>query len=136
MNIIFVGLSNKINCEPLDSSTKTGVLVDEIIDCLECNCIKANLINFAPIDKNNKLRYPNNAEIEVGFREFEKLLVISDRYVIVGLGDIVCKYLDNKVNNLVKIKHPSYIVTYKKQLKNDYIRESVCEIEKIVKKIG
>lgn len=133
MKIIFVGLSNKINCEPLASSTKSGAIVDQIIAKIDFGCIKTNLVNFAPVDMNGKLRYPNSEELEAGFDDLRLIIDKNNPCIVVGLGLIVCKNLDKKVDNLVKIKHPSYISTYRQHQKDDYIQDSVNEITKLLK---
>jgi hypothetical protein len=134
MKIIFVGLSNKINLEPLASSTKSGSLIDEVIVRLDYVCIKTNLVNFAPVDTNGKLRYPNLEELEAGFNDLRLIIEKNSPCIVVGLGSIVCKKLDKKVDNLVKIKHPSYVSIYRRSQKDDYVQDSIHEIVKLLKK--
>lgn len=134
MKIIFVGLSNKINLEPLASSTKSGALIDEIIAQINCDCIKTNLVNFAPVDVKGKLRYPNLEEMETGFDNLRSIITQNEPCMVVGLGVLVCKKLDKKVANLVKIKHPAYISTYKQCQKSEYIQDSVNKITKLLQK--
>jgi hypothetical protein len=44
--IIFVGIHNKPGMEPLDSRTKSGKIIDEVIKGLEgWECVKSNLFN-------------------------------------------------------------------------------------------
>jgi hypothetical protein len=38
--------------------------------CENCDFIKANLVSFAPLDNNNKLRYPNNKELLEGATDY------------------------------------------------------------------
>lgn len=134
MKIIFVGLSNKINLEPLASSTKSGALINEIITQINCDCIKTNLVNFAPVNVKGKLRYPNSEEMEIGFDNLRSIISQNEPCIVVGLGAIVCKKLDKKVENFVKIKHPAYISTYKRHQKSEYILDSVNKITKILQK--
>lgn len=134
MNIILIGLSDKINHAPLDSATKSGALIDKIIDKLEYKCVKLNLVNYAPIDDNGKLRYPNKDEIINGYKKIKFIINQNQPCIVVCLGRIVADFLDTKLDNIIKIKHPSYISVYKKQFTNQYILESVEAINKMIQK--
>lgn len=125
MKIIFVGLSNKINTKPLDSNTISGALIDEIINGLNFECIKTNLVNFAPLNENGKLRYPNQHEKDCGYIDLKKILQTNNPSLVVCLGDIVYRYLENKLENVVKIKHPAYIAVYRRAEKEHYIASSI-----------
>lgn len=48
--IIFIGLSDKIGCIPLQSDTKSGMLIDKIIKNINAKSYKINLVNFPPVD--------------------------------------------------------------------------------------
>lgn len=124
MKVIFIGLSNKIGKDPLASDTISGALVDDIINKLNMKCIKTNLVTFAPLDCNGKLRYPNEREKNVGFVELKKLYLSNKPCILVCLGNKVFDFLDNKLENLIKIKHPSYIAVYRRNSVNDYIVEA------------
>jgi hypothetical protein len=51
MRVIFVGMHNKPGMEPLDSRTKSGKLIDRIINELPIDCIKTNLYDDSwPVD--------------------------------------------------------------------------------------
>lgn len=54
MKIYFVGIHNKPGMKPLDSKTKSGKIIDQIISQFpDCECIKTNLcdIDYFPIDR-------------------------------------------------------------------------------------
>jgi hypothetical protein len=58
-----VGLSNKPSLEPFDISTNSGKVLQMIIDKSACEFFKINLVDYAPLDSSNKLRYPSKKEI-------------------------------------------------------------------------
>lgn len=129
MKIIFVGLSNKPNKNPLDSSTLSGALIDRVIEKLDFECLKTNLVNFAPINENGKLRYPDMAEKNIGYKYLKKLLDKNQPCIVVSLGSVVTKYLDNKIDNFISIKHPSYISIYRRNDIDCYIDDVVNKIK-------
>lgn len=128
--VIFIGLSNKIDKLPLSSDTISGRLIDRMVVDIKADCIKSNLVNFAPLDDYGKLRYPNNKEKDIGFRSLSIGLKENYPYIAVCLGDKVFNYLKDRINNdnIIKIKHPSYIAVYKRQEVEMYIKNSVNEI--------
>lgn len=135
IKIIFIGLSNKVNKTPLSSGTISGDLIDKIINNLKFQCIKTNLVNFAPIDKNGKLRYPNIEEKNKGFETLEITLENNSPYIAVCLGRGVSDYLNNKVDNILSIKHPAYIAVYNRKDISIYINDVVDRINSIIPNI-
>lgn len=136
IKVLLLGLSNKIGLEPFDSSTNSGKLVDMIIK--KCNCgdiefTKYNLVMFAPLDSNNKLRYPNKEELQEGVNELSKIINKYD--CIILFGDKVQKAVnkDLRFNNVNKIYalHPSYIWIYKHKEINNYVDGIVGEIMRL-----
>ena len=128
-NVLFIGLSDKVGCTPLQSGTKSGDLIDKIIEKVNSNCYKVNLVNFAPLDENNKLRYPNKQEMDLGYINLEKVIESLQPCICVCLGDKVSKYLSKKSEGFISIKHPSYIAVYKRSTMDKYISESAELIE-------
>jgi uracil-DNA glycosylase family 4 len=119
--VVFVGLTNKINKSPLASDTLSGKVIDDIISGVGGTCIKTNLVNFAPINNSGKLRYPTKAEKDNGFSTLTNLLEKNRPNIVVCLGNIVGDYLVDKIDNVIKIKHPAYVAVYKRGDLNNYI---------------
>jgi len=132
ISIFFIGLSNKIGKEPLSSETLSGALVDKIIDVINFKCIKTNLVNHSPLDRNGKLRYPNIEEKNNGFKSLSLKLENNKPYIAVCLGKKVSDYLNNKVENQINIKHPAYIGVYKRKDTDLYIKSTIDNINAMI----
>lgn len=132
--IIFIGLSNKIDTEPLSSQTVSGALIDKIINNLEFSCIKTNLVNLAPINDTGKLRYPNEVEKDQGFSDLKLLLQNNSPYIAVCLGKNVADYLQGKIDNTntLYIKHPVYIAVYRRKDSDLYVQNTVDMINHMI----
>lgn len=132
MKILLLGLSNKQGVKPFDSSTNSGKLVDMIIEkCAGFDLIKENLVPFAPLDRNGKLRYPNREELIEGTNRLFHMIDDYDCVVLFGkmVQDTVKK--DSRFNEIKKIyaEHPSYIWVYKHKEIDDYIERIVSQIK-------
>lgn len=128
MKILFVGLSNKPNTKPFDSSTNSGKVVDKITSKLDHQIYKCNLVNFAPIDDNGKLRYPTKNEIADSMDEFVKHTDQIEPDLIIAFGKIVSRNLskiENFKNRTIHALHPSYVYIYKRKTLDSYI-ENIC----------
>ena len=80
--VLLLGLSNKPHLKAFDSTTNSGKLIDMIISqCKNFEFTKANLVEFAPLDTNNKLRYPTEKELLCGADVWSNK--ISEFYCIV-----------------------------------------------------
>lgn len=132
-NVLFIGLSDKVGCTPLQTGTKSGDLINKIIEKVNSNFYKVNLVNFAPLDENNKLRYPNKEEMDLGYINLAKVINELSPCICVCLGHKVSKYLSNKLNDTINIKHPSYIAVYKRKEIDIYVDESAELINKRLK---
>lgn len=122
--VLFVGLSDKVGCTPLQSGTISGDLIDRIIVGINGECHKINLVNFAPLDEKGKLRYPTKLEMDIGYRYLQEFIKELNPTICILLGNKVSKYLSTKVNSL-SIKHPSYIAVYKRKYIDEYIKDSI-----------
>lgn len=143
--IAFIGLSNKPNKEPLDSSTKSGALIDEIISAAKIDAYKTNLCKFAPLTDEGKLRYPSASEMNDSVSELMKELdaINVDKVFLLGqrVKDTVSKwagyelesYTINKINciEFIPIYHPSYISSYKGMDREKYINNVVSLINRV-----
>lgn len=112
MRVIFVGIHNKPGLTPLCSSTKTGKLIDRIIENLHIECVKTNLFNIN--------RLPNNDEVEYLRSEWYWTNLPLPDDIIVLLGKKVQNEfklhgysLQNEVklkeSNFIKLAHPASI---------------------------
>ena len=117
MKIFFVGIHNKPNTQPLDSSTKSGKLIDKIILNLKNHkCIKTNLFNLNGIPKETK----SHQEIWI------KTHSPTEKDIIILLGSNVHKLFPQTNSKIIKAKHPSAI--WSKQSQEDYIKEILKRI--------
>lgn len=126
--VLFIGISDKPGCSPLQSGTKSGDLIDRIIMGLDVECYKSNLVNFPPVDEKGKLRYPTKSEMDLGYKNLQRCIVEINPDVCIFLGDKVTKYLSDKING-ISIKHPSYIAVYKRKYESEYIDEAISLIK-------
>lgn len=118
MRVIVVGIHNKKGLEPLDSSTKSGKLIDRIAKELKVKVCKTNLFNVDYLPKSsdvNRLK----AEWLVTHKP-------TNDDVVVLLGSKVQKEFDFKANRLVKIKHPASQWSHKSM--NEYVTSAVKKI--------
>ena len=102
MKIVFVGLSNKINKMPFDITTNSGKIVHKIISRLKDDCYLMNLVDYAPLDENLRLRYPTEQEIIDCTQKFKKKIKKINPDLIVSFGNITTNHL-KKLN--LKIKY-------------------------------
>lgn len=133
MKIIFLGLSNKQDLLPFDESTNSGKIINGIINKIDDECLKLNLVQYAPLDKNGKLRYPNKKEINESIPLFLKTIESFNPNLIIGFGNIVkneISKINSLKNKIIFKKHPSYIFVYDRKNLNNYINEIVDDINK------
>lgn len=136
--VVFVGLSNKIDKEPFDLSTPAGKVICQIEQRLgsDYQIFKCNLVPYAPVTKEGKLRYPTKEECK---QSYPKLLLWCKRIkpdCIVFLGKQVESSIqvnDFKESKVLFFPHPSYIWTYKRKNLESYILEIVNSISQINK---
>ncbi len=150
-DIMFVGLSAKFDkeqqvVEPLCSSTNTGKIIDKIEERLSDNIIsyRTNLVKCPPVDKNNKLRYPNKKEMAHCLEHLYSEIHRFNPKIIIMFGEQVSnfiiealelshnalKYVFSKTyikDNLkfIATYHPSYMYVYKRKIIDEYIQEIV-----------
>ncbi len=127
MKIVFVGLTNKVGKQPLDESTATGKVISEIIDGLgkDFEFHKINLVQYAPVDDDGKLRYPNKQELSEGVVSFNDWVLEHNPNIIVLLGGIVSKAV--KTDNAITVQHPAYAI--RRGLKQQYVNTVVNELK-------
>lgn len=112
------GISNKPDTEPLESSTLTGKIVDQII-----NGYEVKKINF--FDR-VLLKPPTDKQIKSEIEHFIKRT--SDATLVLLFSESIGKHLlDYKT--IVAVKHPSYMSKYQKKNLKQYILDTRKIIE-------
>lgn len=101
--IIFVGIHNKENLPPLDSSTRSGKLIDSIIAVMpkSFECIKTNLFNSTSI--------PSKDSLDSMCDEWHWTYLPTCDDIIVLLGNDVRKHFKHLYLNTIFLKHPACI---------------------------
>ncbi len=144
--IFWVGLSAKKvsieNEKPLSPITNSGKLIFNVEEqCSGVITYKTNLVKCVPLDAQQKLRYPNQREIDSCFpnlvNEIKELLpkivfllgdkvatTISKQLHLDFLGWDGFNYNFTKHNGIyyVPIHHPSYVYVYKRKQLDTYIK--------------
>ena len=144
-DIMFLGISAKMKETedeiPLSENTNSGKLIKMTEERLlkENNnllCYRSNIVKCVPLDKEGKIRYPDNLEIENCIDNLVYELSIVKPKVVVLLGRLVEKHLKKKIielgYNTITIYHPSYIYVYRKKEIEKYVEESSKNILKYV----
>ena len=128
MRIIFVGVHNKPNLEPLCSSTKTGKLVNRIINELPkgFEIEKTNLFNVEYLPEYEDM-------IDLG-NEWYWTNLPTNEDIIVLLGAITHKQFRHDVENLIKIAHPASKRSHKDM--DEYVFSAVGKIKKYMQKVN
>jgi len=103
MKVIFVGMHNKDGRKPLCSYTKSGKLIDRIIEKISCKWLKTNLydVDYWPQASNEKWSLA---------REWHERIDVYMDDLIILLGEEVHKnfidrYIDD--NRILKFAHPA-----------------------------
>lgn len=103
MRVIFVGMHNKPGMKPLDSKTKSGILIDKVAErCRRegMEVLKTNLFN---ID-----RYPKKEEIRSLSFDWIERVELRQTDIIVLLGGCVHRNFPNTLTvKPIKIAHPA-----------------------------
>jgi hypothetical protein len=133
--IIFVGIHYKPGMDALDSRTRSGKLIDKIIEhYTDRICIKSNIFNLEhmPTDRTKEydLGWVENWKDRVNYQYGD---------VIVCLGQMVRDIFDDWRRTsvpaslrpiIINFGHPSAV--WRKQLKDDYVGNSVVKINTIL----
>ncbi len=138
--IMWVGLSmQKGSVEAFDQQFKSGKLLSRItMQLKDFHHVKTNLVGYAPLDKNGKLRYPNKKEMNDHLPNIIMLINKLSPHVIVIFGKKVQECFhriisseDNPLKNVAILgaHHPSYINIYRKKMTNSYINDILAAIK-------
>lgn len=123
--VIFVGINNKSGMQPLDSRTKSGQLIDRIIDGLDKTkyiVLKSNLVDENELDKKDLIKNPwfyVKDWIDRTQYNFRKDIIIT-------LGNEVYNAMYDYFGSLIKLNHPSYI--WSNENKNSYVDLAIMMI--------
>ncbi len=151
--VMFVGLSAKIiktdSDIPLDSNTNSGKIIKEIENYFsDISFYKTNLVKCVPLDKKNKLRYPNQVEInscienlfeEISLVKPKVIFLLGTKVSMAFFSNLKLKYIKNlpvEIDDIyyISIDHASYIYVYQKKNKEEYINNIVEFINKYINK--
>jgi hypothetical protein len=121
MTIYFIGVHNKPGLKPLDSSTKTGKIVDRIIELLidqpehrmGFTCIKTNLFDIEYLPDSEDERFGRATMLWQRFK-------IEPDDILVLLGNTVQKEFVNCPlhERIIKVRHPAAL--YSKEIQFMY----------------
>ena len=124
MRVIFVSMFNKPNKQPLDSSTKTGKVIDRIIKQIPATCVKSNLCDIDYFPKDKRLIWMCNLE-------WNNIQQPTSDTIIVLLGRWVRENFLLTNANIIKVPHPAGIFGTKN--KDEYVDDVVEKIKEFIK---
>lgn len=144
---MWVGLSAKkvkniTTSIPLQNDTNSGQIIEKVEKSIpDYNYYKTNLVKCLPLNKEGKIRYPNEKEMEICMSNLLLEISIIEPKVIFLLGkkvyNFVTKYIKKQNINIsvpmFYLEHPSYIWIYKKKYINDYISKVKKIIDNTIK---
>lgn len=127
--VIFVGIHNKPGKTALDSSTRSGKVIDSIIRNLpEFDCHKTNLhdLDYMPMD--------NQVQWQDTFTDWRKRAgikpgqIIGRDVIVVCLGGYVQQMFRRMpgYSNILKVTHPAVVRSKENSLK--YIGQAIAKI--------
>jgi hypothetical protein len=125
--IIFVGLHNKPKLQPLDSSTKSGKLIDAIINQIpERLSIKTNLYNLELIPTDYQTK-----NLQYIFEWMKRARFSKNDDCVVTLGQHVADCFKSISANIINLTHPAAIWSNKSM--TQYAQQSAFSIKQRLK---
>lgn len=158
--VYFVGLSAKPHCEHLAPETRTGYIIEQIVQRLpSVRIVKTNLVRTPPLDQEGKLRYPNPNEMQRGWNELQHEMNRTSPDLLVTLGqqvssflrsqmgvqpakpqlpsDFSCgSYLSQSRSCILSVHHPSFVYVYHRKDIDNYVANVVLSISSLVLESG
>ncbi|MBN1584919.1 uracil-DNA glycosylase family protein [Candidatus Uhrbacteria bacterium] len=145
--VLWVGLSDKRTGDnvlpPLSESSPSGKIVDEAIIGLDgYEHIKENLVDFAPLDERNRMRYPTSEEMRMGAHRLMGIIERVRPSTVVILGRRAAKAVFDSFDlshsclsfgefryrscsmggvKYLPVHHPSFISIYRRKHKDSYL---------------
>ena len=153
--VFWVGLSakkaNSDNEPPLSQQTNSGRILHSVEEmCGEITTYKTNLVKCLPLTEQQKIRYPNEREIECCYGHLVNEIDAMSPHIVFLLGERVATAVDKHIGLglpkwqdfsygykeycgvfYVPIHHPSYIYVYRRKRMDDYfsgIKDVVCKL--------
>lgn len=126
IRIIFVGLHNKPGLKPLDSKSKSGKLIDRIIQVIpkDIEVVKSNLFNIDEM--------PLYEELHDLLEQWYWTYLPVDSDIIILLGATVHeRFPEQYQGRIVKIAHPASKRSMDEM--NDYVYKAVKKIKSLIK---
>lgn len=154
--VYFVGLSVKPDCDHLSPQTCTGNIIEEIIYGLpDITSVKTNLVKNVPLSQSGKLRYPDSAEMEQGWKDLQNEVNQTSPDLLVTLGQQVSfvvrtqmgvqpakpqlppdfsseTYLSQSRPYLLSVHHPSFVFVYRRKYIANYVSSVIQSISCLV----
>lgn len=154
-DVMCVGLSAKPDMLDLDPRTRTGSLVVQMELEIGINrWHKTNLVKYAPLGRDQKLRYPTVNEMMHCFNTLKREISAVAPLLIICLGTIVsrfllkefnigqkfsgfgvdCRYMHYDVGRfiLLPVHHPAYVSCYKHKILDKYIKEVCTSVDYLI----
>ncbi len=122
MKVIFVGVHNKPNTNPLCIFTKTGKLLQKVIDkCPKIEFVKSNLFDI------DHFPTPDD-DMGMLARDWWWRISLEPSDIIILLGAMTQKYFQRRKGwKTLRFGHPASVWSKEKQV--DYVNKMVNEIE-------
>jgi len=124
MKIIFVGIHDKEGLPPLCSTTKSGQIIDKIIERLPTDCTKFEKKNLFPVEY---LPY----DIQERERMIDVFEIEEEAYYIT-LGKVVSEAFAGLNVHFFPVHHPGYICRFARSTQERYIDTIVEQVKIIV----
>ncbi len=147
-SVMWVGISDKPATSPLAATTATGKVVAQMErELAGLHFHKTNLVKYAPLDANGRLRHPTKEEMAEGADSLQLELDQVQPRIIVTLGAAVSKVVVERIARtgrftglgnsftyaprlgggflVLPVHHPSFVLIYRRKKLQAYIR-SIC----------
>ncbi len=125
MKVIFVGMHNKPGKMPLCSSTKSGKVIDRIIDGLRpSECLKTNLydIDYFPKRQEEKNSWAKEWH--------ERIRPMGDDVIVLLGREVHENFIIGTSGKVIKIPHPSSRISYAQG--DSYVKSAIAKIQQAI----
>jgi hypothetical protein len=133
MRIVFVGVHNKENFTPLDSGSRTGMLVDRCIIFLQTE-LDLSGTEFLKTNLFDSLVMPHLANRDgTEAKAWAQRIGYKPDDIVICLGAIVHQYFRRSGIKFIAVGHPSGVWSKKKQ--ENYIINVGIKVNEIIRSI-